>query len=62
MTVAADLGWPAYAAITIAVLIAGLCVLVWLMRDPRSRRVRFGVFVERDDWTNPPPDDSEPNQ
>jgi hypothetical protein len=42
------LGWEELVAIVIALLVAGLVLIVFLTRDPRNRRVRLGVFLERD--------------
>jgi hypothetical protein len=41
-------GWPLAATIIAAVLVVGFVVMVLLMREGRSRKLRVGVFVERE--------------
>jgi uncharacterized membrane protein YqjE len=48
------LSWQALVAAVVLILVVGLVAIVWLSRDPRSHRVRFGVFLERDDHQQPP--------
>lgn len=43
-----ELDWEALVAVILLVLVLGLIAVVWLTRDPRSRRIRFGVFLERE--------------
>jgi hypothetical protein len=43
------LDWQTLVAAVVLILVVGFIAIVWLTRDPRSHRVRFGVFLERDD-------------
>jgi len=52
------LNWQTLVAAVILILVVGFIAIVWLTRDPRSHRVRFGVFLERDDHEEPRDDDS----
>jgi len=53
-----DLTWEDLVAVLIIILVVGFIAIVWLTRDPRSHRVRFGVFLERDDHEEPRDDES----
>jgi hypothetical protein len=46
--------WQVLVATVVGVLVAGFLVLMFLVRDPASRRIRFGVFLEREQQ---PPED-----
>lgn len=48
-----NLNLETLAAVIVVALVVSFVVVVWVTRDPRSRRVRIGVFLERDDWVNP---------
>jgi len=52
-----DLTWQDLVAAVVIILVVGFVAIVWLTRDPRSHRVRFGVFLERDDHEEPRDDD-----
>lgn len=43
-----SLNWAALLAIMCALLVVGAIAFVWAIRVQRSRRIRLGVFVERD--------------
>ena len=49
-----NLSWQTLVAAVTLILVVGFVAIVWLTRDPRSHRVRFGVFLERDDHEDPP--------
>jgi hypothetical protein len=51
-----DLTWQDLVAAVVIILVVGFVAIVWLTRDPRSHRVRFGVFLERDDHEEKHPD------
>jgi hypothetical protein len=40
--------WPIVVAVVVGILVGGLILLVYLVRERRSSSVRFGIFVERD--------------
>lgn len=40
--------WPEATAAVVGVIVVGFLLALVLIRDHRSRHVRFGVFVERD--------------
>lgn len=48
-----SIGWDTVALAV--VLLAAVVLAAWFGRDRRFRKVRFGVFVERERW----PDESE---
>jgi hypothetical protein len=48
-----NLNWQTLVAAVVLILVVGFVAIVWLSRDPRSHRVRFGVFLERDDHEQP---------
>jgi hypothetical protein len=57
-----DIGWETLVAVLAVVVVGGLLILMLLARDPPSRRIRFGVFLEReqldDDGEPKPPSDA----
>jgi len=52
-----DLSWQTLVAAVIVILVVGFVAIVWLTRDPRMHRVRFGVFLERDSEEHPGSED-----
>jgi hypothetical protein len=48
-----DLSWQTLVAAVILILVVGLVAIIWLTRDPRMHRVKFGVFLERDSEEHP---------
>jgi hypothetical protein len=56
VTAVANLTWQTLVAAIILILVVGFVAIVWLTRDPRMHRVRFGVFLERDSEEHPGPD------
>ena len=57
MIAVVDLSWQTLVAAVIVILVVGFVAIVWLTRDPRMHRVRFGVFLERDSEEHPGPED-----
>ena len=57
MAAVANLTWQTLVAAVILILVVGFVAIVWLTRDPRMHRVRFGVFLERDSEEHPGPED-----
>jgi len=41
-------GWQLAAVVIVALVTAGFLLLLLILREGRSRRVRVGVFVERE--------------
>jgi hypothetical protein len=56
-----SLNWAALLAIVFGLLVVALIAIVWVIREHRGRRLRVGLFVERDveqpDRRSSPPDD-----
>ncbi len=42
-----DLGWETMVAIIVAVIVCGFLLMVLLLRNPASKKLRVGMFVER---------------
>jgi len=46
-------GWQLAAVVIVAVIVAGFLLTLVVVREGRSRRVRVGVFVERESLDAP---------
>lgn len=42
------MSWPVVALAVVGLLVLALILLVWIGRERRSTRTRFGFFIERD--------------
>jgi hypothetical protein len=50
-------GWQLAAVVIVGVLVLGFLLTVLIMREGRSRKLRVGMFVEREYEPEGPPED-----
>lgn len=53
------INWESLVAIVSALLVVGALAALAMIRDPRSHRLRIGVFFERDNNRSAPPPEEE---
>ncbi len=42
-----DLGWETMVALIVAIVVVGFLLMVLLLRNPKGRKMRVGMFLER---------------
>jgi hypothetical protein len=51
-------GWQLGTVVIAGILVAGFLLVMLILREGRSRTVRVGVFVEREELGEKPPEES----